>query len=84
MLTIRQRLKLGLTVANITEIAKTLKAEGEIDENTSHSEIAAAIAVRLATKNSDEFAAVGLDLDTVIQFIERLLPLILKLIELFS
>jgi hypothetical protein len=30
MLTIRQRLKLGLTVANITEIAKTLKAEGEI------------------------------------------------------
>lgn len=84
-LSFRQRRELGLTIANLAEIAKELKAEGEIDKDTPRSEVAAAIAVRLEAKNPAAFkGAAAIDLDSIIAFIERLLPLILKLIDLFS
>lgn len=84
VLGLRERRQLGLTVANISVALKELKAEGEIDKTSSDSEIAAAVAAKLAEKNPQSFGAAGIDLDAIIAFIEKLLPLILKLIALFG
>lgn len=81
-LTLRERREMGLTVLNIAQVARELKQSGDIDAQTSQAEIAAAIAIKLESKNPQAFGA-GVDWDAILAFIERLLPLILKLIALF-
>jgi len=81
----RERRALGLTFLNLLATARELKVAGEIDSSTLSSDMAAAIAMRMEQKSPSTFAALGpVDWDAIIAFIERLIPLIAKLIELFA
>jgi hypothetical protein len=84
-LTLRQRREMGLTLSNLAEIAKELKAEGEIDKDTPHAEGAALIASRLESKSPKSFAgSSAFDWQAILDLIERLMPFIMRLIDLFS
>lgn len=81
-MTFRERRRAGITVFNLGSIVRELKASGEIDENDTNAEIAAAVAVRFQETNSQALANAAIDWDKLIALIERLLPLILKLFGL--
>lgn len=84
-LTIRQRREMGLNLASLIAVAKELKSDGQIDRDTPKSEVAAAIAVRLQSKNAAAFSSVGEQgWEDILALIEQLLPLILMLIDLFT
>ena len=82
-LRIREARRLGLTVRNIGPIVRKIRDEPDFADKT-HAEIAVEVAERLAEQNPDGFRDPNLDWDAIIEFIEKLLPLILKLIEIFS
>lgn len=82
-----KRIKLGLTVKNLTPIVKDLKAKGELTGDSSVDSIT--VAKALMEKNPQLFKAeAGADweefFDALISFLEKLLPLILQLIEIFG
>lgn len=85
-LTIRQRRQMGLTVLGVLRAAKELQRRGEIARDTDPKEIARAVAEEIALANSKAWSDnVGaIDWDAILAFIEKLIPLILKLIELFT
>jgi len=82
-LTWRQRRALGLTPRGIASIVRDMNKEGEI-EGKDNAVLSAEIASRLVKSNPNGYAEANLDWNNVIQFIEAILPLILKLIALFS
>jgi hypothetical protein len=77
----RDARKLGLTIREITSIARELKAAGQLtgDRETD----AETILSKAITKNPKAFADPALDWDSILAFIERILPLILTIISLF-
>lgn len=78
-----QRRKLGLTVANIKPIVKKLKSEGRWTGDPAVDSVT--VAEQLNKQAPKEYAALeAIDWDRVIAFIEKILPLILKLIDLFG
>ncbi len=79
-LTWRQRAELGLTPGKLAQRLKTLRDSGEIDAQSSDGEIAAALT---ASIHKDHPKA-KVDWDAILAFIEKLIPLILQIIELFS
>lgn len=80
-LSIREARELGVTLASVRSCVQELREQGEIDETTSRAEIAALVTDRLMEKNQEAFAAsAGLDWEAILAFIERLLPLILRLL----
>lgn len=80
-----KRRERGLELPQLVAVAEELKAEGEITKDTPDEEIVAAIAARVQENNPNAYAeASAIDLQGIIDFIERLLPLILKLIGLFG
>ena len=83
MLGIRKRREAGVTVANIRKIVKELKDEGKL-EGESNAAIATMVLEEILSENPDLSSDPSLDWDGLIEFIERLLPLILKVIDLFS
>jgi hypothetical protein len=83
MIGIRKRRELGLTVKNIREVTKRLKDSGELD-GLDNAAIAAAVLDEIVQANPQLAQDPGVDWDSILAFIERLLPLILKLIDLFS
>ena len=78
----RKRRKLGLTIPKIAVTAKALKEAGELD-GLSREEIAEAIADEIMGASPRAFAELGVDWDSVLAFIEKLLPIILQLIAMF-
>lgn len=82
-LTPQQREAMGLTRANVRKVARQLRKEGRL-KGLSQREMAELILDVIAVDNPKAFAAPNIDWDALIAFIEKLLPLILKLIELFS
>lgn len=82
-LTWRDRKDMGLTVRELAPVYRELKKSGEIDDESSDGEIAAALSVKMSQKNPMAFKG-NIDWDAIIAFIEKMIPLILKLISLFS
>jgi len=86
-----QRRKLGLTFRNALRVARQLNAEDQLV--TDDEQIAAAqVAARMVAENPEMFKAAAAEDDrdweeffsSLIAFIEKLMPLILQLIEIFS
>jgi len=83
-LTAKQRNELGLTLAAVRDAVRELRKSGEIDDRTSTSEVAAAVLGKLEAKDPKAFAAPGLDLDAILEWLEKVIPIIMKIIALFS
>ena len=84
MLGIRKRRAMGLTFRGIGKATAALMKSGEITGDEDHSIIAAAVLAKIQGDNPEAFADPGVDWDALIEFIERLLPIILQIIEMFS
>jgi hypothetical protein len=81
-LTLIQRRKMGLTIANCARAAAKLRKAGTLSDDA---DVAAAqIAAELAGENPKAFQAAGADWGAILAFIERILPIILQLIALFG
>lgn len=80
-LTLREARSLGVTVAAVRQAVEDLRKSGDLDASTSRPEMAALVTDRLAEQNAAAFrGAEGLDWDALLAFIEKLLPLILRLL----
>ena len=81
-LTFAQRRKMGLTLGNCLRVARRLKQDGRLsdDEDVAAGQIAA----ELAGENTAAFNEAGVDWDSILAFIEKLLPLILQLLAIFG
>jgi len=86
----RQRRKLGLTRQAVFSAVRELRASEDWDDNADRAEIAQTVAVML-TGHPDYAEAycelgesVGFDWESILDFIEQMIPLILMLLELFS
>jgi len=80
-----QRRKLGLTWRNLRPIVKHLQEEGRIG-NGNPSADAVLVMEELMAQNPEAWAAEAptVDWDAIIEFLERLIPLILKILSLFG
>lgn len=77
-----ERRRLGLTTANMVRAARELKTEGAWPADAKAQ--SQAILAKLIDENPDAYLVPAIDWDGLLAFIERLIPLILKLIELFG
>ena len=85
-LTIRQRRAMGLTFVGTLRAARELARRGDITSTTDPKEMAAAIAEEIMLTNARAWSdhASSIDWDAILAFIEKLIPLIMKLIALFG
>lgn len=79
----RQRRDMGLTLVNLTRKAKQLKDAGVITDDDDARDVAIEIGDLLFADNPKAFADPQINWDDVLAFIEKLIPLILKIIALF-
>jgi len=81
----RQRRQLGLTIGNVREAMKALKDKGELSPDTNVA--ATQVMAHLIDANPTAWKEVGkdpaVDWDAILEFIARLIELILKLFPLF-
>lgn len=77
-LSIREARKLGITLFSVRGHVKELRADGIIDDTTSNAEISALVLDRISAGDVDSFRE-GVDLDSLLAFIESLIELIMKL-----
>lgn len=86
-LTAKQREQMGLTRLNIRQVARKLYRNGELT-GLNKTEMASLILDTIAMENVAEFQTVSntltIDWKTLIEFIEKLLPLILQIIAIFT
>lgn len=82
-LTLRQRRAMGLTYKNIKTIVERKQAAGELKDIDACC-LAVEIAEELFDGNPQAFADPALDWDAILEFLEKLIPFILKIIALFS
>jgi len=82
-LTIRQRREMGLTVANVRKVLVAKQKAGELDGKSTE-ELAVEVLNELVAANPKAFSDPAIDWDKLIAFIEKLIPLILKIIALFG
>lgn len=82
-LTIRQRRAMGITVANVRQILAAKQKAGEL-EGKSTETLAVEVLDELVAANPKAFDDPGIDWDKLIEFIEKLIPLILKILALFG
>ena len=85
-LTIRQRRQMGLTIRGSLQAARELARRGEITRDMDKSYVAELIAQEIMLSNAKAWAdnEASIDWDAIIAFIEKLIPLIMKLIALFG
>jgi len=76
---IKERRDMGITIKNIREVTKKLKAEGQLN-GLDRTEISAMVMSELVESNPKAFADPKLDWDRILQFIE----MILKILALFG
>ena len=81
--TLAQRRAMGITIRNIRKHVAAMKKAGELDPDD-HAATAAQVLNRLVGENPRAFADPGVDWDGLLAFIERLIPLILRIMEIFS
>lgn len=81
-LSILEARRAGITFYSVRKACEELKASGDIDAGSSRAEIAAAVVNHLSNQNPQAFGESGLDLDAILAFIEKILPLILMLLGL--
>ena len=79
----RQRRKLGVTLRNLVKITKELKASGEL-EGLDSGEMSARILQEIIQDNPTAFGDPGFDFDSILELIEKFLPLIMMIMEMFS
>jgi len=81
-LTWKERRALGVTIRNVRRVMKDLKTEGVLSPD---SDIAAIqVLDRLTVENPQAFKAVGdIDWDRLLEFLERLIELLLKILPIF-
>jgi hypothetical protein len=77
-LTIRERRKLGLSLASVLAAADEVAETGEVTADTDRSVTSALILDRLAAQNPDAFSADDIDKDKVLEFIEALFRFIFE------
>lgn len=86
-----ERRKLGLTFGNALRIARKLHREGSLVSDDSQS-AAAQVAAAMVAENPELFRTAAADgerdweefFSALIAFLEKMMPLILQLIEIFS
>jgi len=83
-MTLKQRRALGATFGNVRRILAEMQQAGEIDEHDTAADLAVAVTSRLVEENPQVASNPALDWEAIIAFIERIIPLILKIIALFS
>ena len=83
-LTWRQRQDLGLTIPKISAVLRDLQKEGQLEKGMDKSVVAAMVLDRLSAENPRAYADRDIDIETILKFIEAILPLIMALIQLFS
>lgn len=84
-LSLRDARRMGLTVRNITEAVRQLQADGRITSDTTDAEVAALVADKLYGENAAAWGnPAAVNWEAILAFIESLLPIILKIISLFS
>lgn len=82
-LSFKQRRAMGITIRNIRLKMVEMKQDGRLD-GVSQAEVAIMVLNELITDNPQAFADPSIDWDGIIAFIERLIPLILKIMALFG
>jgi hypothetical protein len=84
-LTIRERRKLGLTFRNVLRVTRELQDEGVLDKHDKAG-TAAQILERLTHEDPQAYQEVkgDFDWDAFLEFLEKLLPIILMFMEAFS
>ena len=76
--------KMGLRLRDVRQAIGELQAEGVITEDMTKAEVSAEVTNRLMQTHARAFQDPQLDWDSFLAFIERLIPLIMTLISLFS
>jgi hypothetical protein len=80
----RERRALGLTFRNVRRVLDEMDQDGEL-EGKSSSMLAVEVFDHLVDENPQEFSAVAeVDWDAILDFLTKLIELILKLLILFS
>ena len=82
-LSIKQRRAMGITIRNVRKKVSEMQKAGDLAGMT-QSEIAIAVMDNLVADNPKAFGDPGVDWDSVLAFIEKLIPLILKLMAIFG
>lgn len=80
----RERRELGLTGANIYRTTKKLKDTGQLDQCATRDEMAQLVLNTIMEENRKAWQKPELDWDSLLALIEKLLPLILMIIDMFS
>ena len=80
-LTIKQRRAMGITFRNLRLKLREMHDAGELEGKT-RAEISVEMMNRLVQDNPKAFADPSLDFDSILAFIERLLPILLFLLAL--
>jgi len=83
-LTIKQRRKLGLSVSNVRRVVLELRAQGMDTDN--RGALSAAVLAQIMEENKAAYAELPpqFDWDAFLEFIERVIELVMKIIGLFS
>ena len=81
-LTWKQRRAMGITIRNVMGKMREMQRNGEL-EGKGHSTIAADVMQELIEENPKAFADPSLDFDVILEFIKRLIPIVLMLFTLF-
>ncbi len=81
--TLRERRAMGLTLRNVRKTLAEMQKAGELEDKDSAT-IAVEVLDRLIGDNPAAFQNAAIDWDRILEFLERLIPLILKIIALFS
>jgi hypothetical protein len=82
-LSFKQRRAMGITIRNIRLKMVEMKKDGRLD-GVAQSDVAAMVLDELISDNPKAFADPSVDWDGLFAFIERLIPLILKIMALFG
>ncbi len=79
----RQRRAMGLTFRGVRTILKEMRDAGEL-EGKSNSQLAVEVLDKALDQKPEAFANPAIDWDAIMAFLEKLIPLILKIISLFT
>jgi len=85
-MTLRQRRELGLTVANVRRVVKDLEQSGQIEAGTDPATVSLMVAGVLMEENQAVYSGLppAFDWDKFMEFVERIVELVMKIIGLFS
>lgn len=75
----------GLTLVNVRRVAKDLARDGVLTSDMSRAEVREVVLDALHSENPKDFGRLtAINLDAILAFIEKLMPLIMKIIAMFG